>query len=58
MSGKNKRCVHCGEELGTEKEKQDNVCASCATALEDDDYFEQMMDKAKAEFEKEERNVS
>lgn len=48
-----KRCVHCGDELETEKEKQANVCTSCTTALENDDYFEQMMDKAKVEFEKE-----
>ena len=53
MSGKNKRCIHCGSELETTKEKQDNVCTLCATALIDDDYFEQIMDKAKVELEKE-----
>ena len=58
MSGKNKRCVHCGDELETTKEKQDNVCTECTTALEDDNYFERIMDNAKIEFEKEERNVS
>lgn len=47
-----KRCVHCGGELVTSKERQDKVCSSCAVALVDDDYFEQMMDKATVELEK------
>ena len=46
-----KRCIHCGDELETTKEKKDNVCASCSTALTDDNYFEQMMDKAIIEME-------
>lgn len=48
-----KRCIHCGDELVTEKEKQDNVCNVCTTALENDDYFEQMMNKATVELKEE-----
>ena len=48
-----KRCIHCGDELGTEKEKQDKVCSSCGTALVDDDYFEQMMSKAEVKMKEE-----
>jgi len=51
-----KRCIHCGAELKTTKEKQDNVCTACATALLDDDCFEQIMDEAMVELGKEDQN--
>ena len=48
-----KRCLHCGDELVTSKERQNKVCSSCAVALVDDDYFEQMMSEAEVKMKEE-----